>query len=379
MTDQSEPNPIQQAFASSASAPASVQKISAWLLSSFHSARDGMVVADAAGHIVLLNRETERMFGYPARRLIGKPLDVLFSILSQADYSPQARACLAQDEHAGESRVSLALQGVRADGEEFPLEASMSSLRAEGERFLALVLRANPADSASRPAPIPAHALLHRLSASTHQANEVERRRFSRELYDDLGQNLGVLKLDLDWLQTSCTDTGAPFQARVAHMQTVLDNIIVRTKSIASALRPPLLDDFGLVAALKWASQRFQKKTGIRCSLQSGEFANAISEPHGSVIFRVVQEGLLNVERHAGASHVHLALWHADGDLHVLLRDNGRGMAPDSRGKPGCFGLMAMQQRIYSLGGKITIANVRPSGVEIHAMIPFEPGGGETT
>ena len=376
MSDQSEPSAIQQAFAPSSLAPASAHKVSAWLLSSFHSAMDGMVVADAGRRIVLLNRETERMFGYPAKRLIGKPLDVLFSILSQADYSPQIGACLAPGGAETEARIKLELQGVRADGEEFLLDASISALTTEGEPFLAFVLREKTRNLAAGEMPALAPNLLRRLSVSSHQANEVERRRFSRELYDDLGQNLSVLKLDLDWLQNGCEDTGAQFQARVAHMQTVLDSIIVRTKSIASALRPPLLDDFGLVAALKWASDRFQKKTGIRCSLQSGELT-AIGDPYGSVIFRVVQEGLLNIERHAGASHVNLALWRADDNLHVLLRDNGCGMAPNSRHKPGCFGLIAMQQRVVSLGGKIEIVNVQPSGVEIHASIPLEPTIGE--
>ncbi|HTN65291.1 MAG TPA: PAS domain-containing protein, partial [Burkholderiaceae bacterium] len=266
MTDQSEPTPTQSAFAPSA-VSASAHKVSAWLLSSFHSAMDGMVVADATRQIVLLNREMERMFGYPAKRLVGQPLDVLFSILSHADYSPQIRDCLARGEAEPEARIKLELQGIRANGEEFPLDASISALTTEGEHFLAFVLREKTADLAVGEA-APAHALLQSLSASTHQANEVERRRFSRELYDDLGQNLSVLKLDLDWLQNGGTDTGPQFHARVAHMQTVLDSIIVHTKSIASALRPPLLDDFGLVAALKWASERFQKKTGIRCSLQ---------------------------------------------------------------------------------------------------------------
>ena len=155
-------------------------------------------------------------------------------------------------------------------------------------------------------------------------------------------------------------------------MQTILDSIIVRTKSIASDLRPPLLDDFGLAPALKWACERFEKKTGIRCTLQSGELGAKIGDPVESVIFRVVQEGLLNIERHAQADHASLALWRTDDSLHVLLRDNGIGIPDGRRHKPGCFGLLVMQQRIYALGGKISIANMQPTGVEIHAAIPID-------
>lgn len=367
MSDRSESGSIKEAFS-----PTSADKLGAQLLATFHSATDGMVVVDSARRIILLNRETERMFGYPAKRLIGKPLEVLFSILTQADYWLPIHAQLAAANIGTDTRIQLELQGVRADGHEFPVGASVSALTADGDLFLALTLREMAVETTEQ-TPAISPTLLRRLNASTQQANEVERRRFSRELYDDLGQNLGALKIDLDWLQNGFAEAGPLFQARVEHMQTVLDSIIVRTKSIASDLRPPLLDDFGLVAALKWASERFQKKTGIRCTLQSGDLPAKIGDPFESVIFRVVQEGLLNIERHANASHVNIALWRTEDNLHVLLRDNGVGMTEQDRNRPGCFGLIVMQQRIYSLGGKISIANTQPSGVEIHASIPSEP------
>ncbi|MGB6054340.1 MAG: histidine kinase [Burkholderiaceae bacterium] len=367
MSNPSDPGSSQE---EASAAPASGDRLSAWLLTSFHSAMDGMVVTDSARRIVLLNRETERMFGYPAKRLVGKPLDVLFSILSHTDHWPRFDALLQTMPGAPEAQLRLELQGVRADGNEFRISAGVSALTSDGERFLALVLRAMADDDTPPPSMTP--ELLRRLNASTQHANEVERRRFSRELYDDLGQNLGALKIDLDWLQGDFADAGPQFRQRIERMQTTLDSIIVRTKSIASDLRPPLLDDFGLAPALKWACERFEKKTGIRCTLQSGELGAKIGDPVESVIFRVVQEGLLNIERHAQADHASLALWRTGDSLHVLLRDNGVGIEDGHRHKPGCFGLLVMQQRIYALGGKISIANMQPAGVEIHASIPLD-------
>jgi PAS domain S-box-containing protein len=367
-----EPDSIRHTFATTVAPFASAEKVSAWLLSTFHSAMDGMVIVDAARAIVLLNRETERMFGYPAKCLIGKPLDVLFAILSETDYWPQIHQRLAAEKTDTQAQITLQLRGVRANGEEFPLNAGISTLAIDGERFFALVLRHPASYSHADYTPVLNSTLLRQLGASNQQAYEVERRRFSRELYDDLGQNLSVLKLDLDWLQTSFPAAGALYEGRIEQMQTVLDSIIVRTKSIASALRPPLLDDFGLAPALKWAGERFQKKTGICCALQTGELPARIGEPIESVIFRVVQEGLLNIEKHANASHVNIALWRTEDRLHVLVRDNGCGIAARHKNKPGCFGLLAMQQRIYALSGHITIDNVVPSGLEIHASIPIE-------
>ncbi|MEO8838346.1 MAG: sensor histidine kinase [Herbaspirillum sp.] len=211
------------------------------------------------------------------------------------------------------------------------------------------------------------------LRASGERAHEVERRRFSRELYDDLGQNLSVLKLDLDWLQQQPGNANANCAVRLQKMQAVLDHIIVHTKSIASGLRPPLLDDFGLVATLQWAGERFEKKTGIRCVLQGDPQVARLGEPVDSVIFRIVQEALLNVERHAKASQVEIRLWRDNGYLHLLLSDDGIGITKPQQHDG--FGLAAMQQRVAALNGNITIQNTKGNspkpGLAIQVEIPI--------
>lgn len=213
------------------------------------------------------------------------------------------------------------------------------------------------------------------LRASGERAHEVERRRFSRELYDDLGQNLSVLKIDLDWLQQQPGNANSISAARLQEMQTVLDQLIVRTKSIASGLRPPLLDDFGLAAALQWAGERFEKKTGIRYALHSDPQTARVGEPVDSVIFRIVQEALLNVERHAHANRVEIRLWRADGYLHLQVRDDGIGFSTPPQN--GGFGLAAMEQRVAALNGSITIKNANQvnskPGLEIQVEIPLMP------
>jgi signal transduction histidine kinase len=153
----------------------------------------------------------------------------------------------------------------------------------------------------------------------------------------------------------------------------LLDNIISRTKSIASSLRPPLLDDFGLLPAVSWLAENFQKKTSVTCEVESNGMTIKPGDPVDSAIFRVVQEGLLNIERHANAKNVRIILWHADGRIDVIIQDDGIGMAVGSENKTGCFGLNAMQERIFNLGGTINVKNIDPRGVAIHASIPVEP------
>jgi signal transduction histidine kinase len=207
---------------------------------------------------------------------------------------------------------------------------------------------------------------------SSQQANEIEKRRFSKELYDDIGQRLSVLKLDLDWLENSLPSDDECLPARVAQMQGMLDKVITLTKSMASTLRPPLLDDFGLMPAVEWMTENFRKKTGIACTVDGSAMKAKLGDPIDSAVFRVIQEALLNIERHAHARNVKVVLEHSEQRLDVLIRDDGIGMEAGSENKPGCYGLIAMQERIFVLGGTISIANMKPQGVAIHASIPTD-------
>jgi signal transduction histidine kinase len=214
---------------------------------------------------------------------------------------------------------------------------------------------------------------LRKLAVSSQQASEIEKRRFSKELYDDIGQRLSVLKLDLDWLQNTLPESKDCVPERVAEMQGMLDKVITLTKSMASTLRPPLLDDFGLMPAVVWMTENFQKRTGIKCSAKGIGMSTRVGDPMKSAVFRVIQEGLLNIEKHAHAANVQVVLEHSDKQLDVLIQDDGRGMDVDSENKAGCYGLIAMQERIFVLGGTITIKNIKPHGVLIHAAIPVGP------
>jgi signal transduction histidine kinase len=214
---------------------------------------------------------------------------------------------------------------------------------------------------------------LRKRAISSQQANEAEKRRFSKKLYDDIGQRLSVLKLDLDWLENSLSNTDEGLPGRLAQMQGLLDNVIATTKSMASTLRPPLLDDFGLLPAIDWMAENFQKKTSITCTVENNCLMPRLEDPIESAIFRVIQEGLSNIERHAHASNAKIIFMHTHNQLDVMIQDDGIGLASDSEGKPGCYGLIAMQERVSILGGTISIRNAEPQGVAIHASIPVEP------
>lgn len=348
-------------------------KVGPSLLSIIESAMDAVIVVNTAREIVLINHKVERMFGYPASHLLEKTIDVL---LPPSFGSEQRRRldklCLTRGTGR---RTKLGLRGQHANGELLFLNTSASRITVHGESFLALIVHSSSADNGTaegRRRSIRA-ADLRKWAVSSQQASEVEKRRFSKKLYDDIGQRLSVLKLDLDWLENSLPNTDEEVPERVAQMQGLLDNVITLTKNMASALRPPLLDDFGLIPAVEWMAENFQKKTGVACTVEGNGLVIKLGEPIESALFRVVQEGLMNVEKHSHANRARIVFLHADNQLDVMIQDDGIGIQSGAESKPGCYGLVSMQERIVVLGGTITIGNVKPHGVLIHATIPLEP------
>ncbi|NEX61758.1 sensor histidine kinase [Noviherbaspirillum galbum] len=348
-------------------------KVGPTLMSIIESSMDAVIVIDASREIVLVNHKVERMFGYPSRQLLEQPIDIL---LPHGHGGEQRRRLdrLCATRGSGR-RTRLSLHANHANGELLNLNATAARVSVHGEPFLALIVHSSTAAPQSsetrRRAVRPAE--LRRWAASSQLANEVERRRFSRKLYDDIGQRLSVLKLDLDWLENSLPEADESVPERVAQMQGLLDNVITLTKNMASALRPPLLDDFGLLPAVEWMAENFQKKTEIACTVEGNGIAVKLGEPVESVLFRVIQEGLTNIEKHAHATQARIVFLHTDNQLDVMIQDDGIGMQPGMENKPGCYGLVSIQERIFVLGGTINVGNVMPHGVLIHATIPLEP------
>lgn len=351
----------------------SPEKLGTWLSAILASSTESFIVIDSELRMLLLNQETERMFGQPANQLLGKPFDTMLPLRLRDESRNRIVALAMADADDKRLRTKLDLVAARVTGEEFMIDAAVSRVNMNGEIYLALILHESAQRQDTSAAGTPATRELRKLAVSSQQKNEIEKRRFSKELYDDLGQRLSVLKLDLDWLQHQLPATDAVLAERIAQMQRLLGSAITRTKNIASTLRPPLLDDFGLVPAIEWMAENFQKKTGIACELENRGFAVEPDDPAGSAIFRVIQESLLNVERHAHATRVRITLeQRPDKTLDIIVMDNGIGMTPGDESKPGCYGLTAMQERVYILGGTITRSNVQPKGFAIRASLPVD-------
>ncbi len=340
--------------------------LGAWLTGFVRSSDRGVLIVASDHRIVLVNGAAGQIFGRHGTDLLGQAIDTLLPYRTRSASMAQLERFTAMRVAGRRLRIKLDLKGRRANGDEFYLGVSLSRLAVKGDVFL-VVIAQELTPQQSRPSP---SFRLRKLAGSSQQANESERRHFSRALYDDIGQRLSVMKLDLDWCQGQPAE--ANLSRRLQQIQLMLDDIILNTKIIASGLRPPLLDDFGLLAAVEWLGSQFQKRTGIACSLRCTGASLGVNEIVDSAVFRIVEEALTNIELHANARHVDISLWRTEHDVHVVVADDGTGLHESWRNKPGCLGLMAMDERIGILGGRVHIKNLDPSGVAILASLPVD-------
>jgi len=220
---------------------------------------------------------------------------------------------------------------------------------------------------------------LRRFSFELGRAREVEAARISREIHDELGQQLTGLKLDLAWLAAqlgaSRHESDSSLLEKARSMSDLIDLTIDQVRRIASELRPGVLDDLGLSAALEWQASEFETRTGIRCHVQFDADAEAVPPEHATAMFRIFQEALTNVARHAQAKNVTVVLEKQNGAWLLTVEDDGRGITDAELQASGSLGLLGMRERAHLLGGETTIRRGDPSGTVLSVALPLGTAG----
>jgi signal transduction histidine kinase len=208
---------------------------------------------------------------------------------------------------------------------------------------------------------------LRKLANHQESVKEDERKRIARDIHDELGQNLMALRIDVSMLQQYPDASAATKRwAGVALQQ--IDTTIKSVRNIINDLRPPVLD-LGLHAALVWQAKQFEQRTGIVCALEIDDDECLLGDTHATAVFRIVQEALTNISKHANASHVRIRMQRAGGRLFVEISDDGIGCVADDKPASGGFGLVGMEERIYALGGTFSIASDAGLGTTIMLSI----------
>jgi signal transduction histidine kinase len=217
------------------------------------------------------------------------------------------------------------------------------------------------------------HERLRALSEYLQSVREEERTRIAREVHDELGQALTGCKLDASWLAARLPRQLKPLVERARALTSHIDSTIQTVRRIATELRPGVLDHLGLAAALEWQANEFQNRTGIRCDVQGEVRKPMLDTDLSTTLFRIFQETLTNIIRHAGATQVSVTLRQTDGQIVLQVRDNGRGISPLQIANPQAMGILGMKERAALLGGKFHIAPMlRSEGTQVTVSIPLQ-------
>ncbi|MEN3274924.1 MAG: two-component system, NarL family, sensor histidine kinase UhpB [Massilia sp.] len=233
------------------------------------------------------------------------------------------------------------------------------------------------ASKSEQQATLHSRARLAELTDHIEQVKEQERARIAREIHDDLGGNLTAIKMALSMLSSRLPPEQPQLLDRAAYLDDLVDRTIDAVHRISLDLRPSTLD-LGIVAALEWQAREFEKQAGITCVFRSAEREIELDEDHAAALFRIFQEALTNVAKHAGATRVTVTLRRQRQHLTLAICDNGRGIAPADRLKPHSFGLRGMSERARALGGTLTLSAAPGGGTMVTIKIRLAPPAGRS-
>jgi len=352
-----------------------LEKSEARLAGIIRSSMEAIISVDEAQRIVLFNPMAETLFGCPASHAIGRSLSDFIPERFRGAHEAHVRrfgVTGVSERQMGRQRALFALH---ADGREFPIEASISQIEVEGGKLFTVMLR----DTTER---VRAEAALRRsqdelqhLSDSVLATREEERHRIARELHDDLGQRLSALKMDISLLAadlqaSSNGDESKALLAQTAAMQHVIDETIAAVRQISADLRPPLLDELGLVPAIEWIAKNFRQRFGLIVNVHAQEMF--MHERAAISVFRIVQEALNNVVHHADATRVDITFGRQGDMLELSIQDNGRGWSgePPKADARRPLGLLGIRERARLLGGQAMIVHAPDSGFRLSVRFP---------
>jgi PAS domain S-box-containing protein len=335
------------------------------LIGLLESAMDGIISCDDSQAIVLYNRAAEKMFGWTAEEALGQPLTLLIPSRFHSMHSQQVRQFGATGTTSRRMGDNTILYARRKNGDEFPIEASISKLSTPEGKLYTVILR----DITER---VRAHDELAAFAAESAGVREQEKARIARELHDELAQALTAAKMDAIWLRDRLPED-AEAQSTPDTMLQMLDACVASTRRIAADLRPLVLDDLGLVPALEWLVQNFTQRTSVPCELIVDESLE-LEEPFATGVFRIVQESLQNVAKHAEAQRVEVEIQMQGDYLLLRVQDDGIGFRPAAPRPPSSLGLVGLRERAHLLRGQVTVDSSPGAGTRVEALIPARPG-----
>lgn len=348
-----------------------LQKSERRLAAMVETAMDAILILDHEQIITLINRAAELLFGYSRENMMGQKIEMLiparFHGVHHHHVDRFGKTGSSIRRMGGEANVV----GQRANGEEFPIDASISHLMENGKPFYTVILRDTTARKLAQRDLETSREYLRNLYDGLQTIREEERKRIARELHDDLGQTLGAIRIDLTILKNLLPADSLKLTKSAEGIDSLLMNAITSVRRISSDLRPRPLDDLGLVPALQMLAEEFSQRHKIGCSIdaQSGELP--LPDQIASPLFRMVQESLNNVVKHADATDVKIRIAVSNNILSLQIADNGKGLIISHAKKSDSFGLIGMRERAWAMSGSFNIESEPNRGTTVEIAVPI--------
>jgi len=335
----------------------------------FETAADGMRVIDKDFNVLRANETFLHLSGMSREETIGKKCyEVFRGHLCKTDGCPLNRIINS------DGRIESDSEKVRKDGSIVPCIVTATPFRSPNGELIGIVedFKDISERRQSEQELMESRERLRDLATHLQVVREEERGWIAREIHDELGQALTALKMDAHWLSHRCPKEEQSIIKKLSAMSTLIDNTVRVVKRISSELRPILLDDFGLSAAIEWHAEQFSERTGIECQIQSNPEEIVLEQTHSIAIFRIFQESLTNVARHADASEVKVSLNKNSSNFEMVINDNGKGITIKEMYDPSSFGLTGMRERVHYLGGEINIYGCESRGTTVKINLPIK-------
>lgn len=323
-----------------------------------------MIVFDRDNLFILgANQAAIRRYGYSRADLLGMTIQQIFA-------GARAPSSLVSPSGAPSPTPLPARQRTK-DGTTIDVEVSFFDAPFESRRARLVLSNDVTAERRAREAFAASREQLRSLAARLQDIREEERARLARQIHDELAQNLTALKLDLWWLGKKLPAGARELRDKACSMTALLDSTIHSVRRISTELRPGVLDDLGLAAAIEWQTREFQAQTGIPCSFHSLLVEPEVDRERSTALFRILQEALANIVCHSSANQVAVSLQDSGNRLVLEVRDDGCGIDDDAVQAPMSLGLAGMRERARLLGGDVDVVGHKGRGTTVTAAIPL--------
>jgi PAS domain S-box-containing protein len=328
-------------------------------------AEDAIIVTERDRSIAIFNQGAAKLFGYNPDEVRGLSIDLLIPERFRADHVNHVDTFARTPEVARRMAQRRDVFGLKKDGNEFPAEASISKLTV-GERITFTVIVRDITDR------LRTERQLQSLTAQLLTVQEEERRRIARELHDDINQRLALLAIEMATIESDPAAMTSQAREVARSLAQRLAKISDDVRRIAYRFHPSILDDLGLTAALQQLADEWSTKTGVKVVVVQEEMADALPRGIASCLYRVAQESLANIMKHARAARVELELTCDGQEVRLEIHDSGVGFdLKDIQARHPGLGLVSMRERVRSVQGRFDIRSALGRGTHITVQIPL--------